>query len=339
MNFKEKLENITEHEYRELDFASYSLLKAIETEGPLALKDPTFKTGAALDFGQLVDTLITRPESLHEVFHTKAIEKPTASLLALGDSIILDAIVNDDPYEEAVKEKNIELRIAELGLWSNIVDPEKRRAKYDSELFYTYIKESLDARGKIIVSQDVLDAANHCADVLLHHEFTRDLFQEREGVEVLKQAKIVFKFHGTTLKAMLDLLIVDHNNKTISPFDIKTGVELPTEFDIAYHKYRYYLQATLYLLAVQSLNLEENYTILPFKFIYISKKLPDVPVIYSVPESLLAEYTYGWRTDAGYRRKGLLELIEDYRFYKENDTYNVERVVVSKKGNFTIESI
>ena len=334
MKFKTKISDITEHEYRELDVASYSLLKAIADEGPGVIADKVFKTGAALEFGQLVDILITRPEDKDEIFHTKAIEKPTASLLQLADSILMDALVNDEEFED-ITYGQIELRIKELGLWSSMVDNAKLRAKYDNDLFYNYLKESIAAKGKIIVTPEILSAATKCANVLLYHDYTKEFFEETDDIEVIKQAKILYKFKGIQCKAMLDLIVIDHKNKIIKPFDIKTGAELPGDFQIPFYKYRYYLQVVAYLLAIQSIVEQSDefrdYKIEPFRFMYVSKKLPDVPVIFEVPEKLLNSFVDGWDDN-----RGFMDLLLDYDYYTSNSIYHTERRVVEKKGKFTI---
>lgn len=333
--FKEHILEIEDSEYRNIDASSYSLLKDIDESGPMCLvKERTQKHGEALTFGSLVDILLTSPARLDEIFHTKQIEKPTASLLELADALLLDILIYDDTLQRITHE-NIQAKIKELGLWSKMVDQEKIKAKYDDPIFWDYIKESYEAKGKIIVSQEILEAAEHCADVLLHHEFTRNYFIEQDGVEILKQPSILYKFKGTQCKARIDLLIIDHNTKTIYVFDIKTGAELPSKFEDSFYKFKYYLQVISYLLAVQSV-IEKNpefkdYKIDTFKFLYISKKLPDIPCIWEVPESLLDSFMNGWDGNTGYG-----ELLENYKFAKTNEIYNVERKIMDKKGHLII---
>jgi hypothetical protein len=90
-----------------------------------------------------------------------------------------------------------------------------------------------------------------------------------------------------------------------------------------------------YLLAVQSV-VEKNpefkdYKIDNFKFLYISKKLPDCPVIYEVPENLLDSFINGWDGNTGY-----MELLDNYSYAKSNEIYNVERRVISNNGHLKI---
>jgi hypothetical protein len=339
MNFKDKILTIPDHEYRELDGFSYSLLKAIDESGPQAMLESRQITSPALEFGSLVDILITSPERKNDVFWTKTLTKPTASLLELANALLIDLMVSDAVVKD-LKEEQIMDKIKQLGLWTNMVDKEKIKAKYDTNLFWDYLAESLAAKGKIIVSQEILDAAESCAKTLTTHEYTRDLFTEKEGVEIMKQPSIVYKFKNTQGKARIDLLIVDHNTKTINIYDIKTGSVLPTKFEESFYHFKYYLQVISYMLATQSIVLANpefsDYKIGNFKFLYLSKKLSDTPVIIEVPEAMLDSFANGWRTITSEKITGFLSLVDDYRYYRDNATYNVERIVIEKKGQLTI---
>jgi hypothetical protein len=339
MSFQDKILTISDADYRNLDGYSYSLLKSIDDNGPQALVEARSITGPALEFGSLVDILITSPERKDDVFWTKTITKPTASLLELADSILMSLLVEDRGIED-LTDGVINSHITNLGIWSNIKDEVKLKAKYDTPIFYDYIAQSILAKGKIILSQETLEAAEHCASVLLTHEYTRHIFESRDGVEILKQASILYKFKGTVGKARIDLLIIDHNTKKIYVYDIKTGGVLPTKFEESFYHFKYYLQVVSYMLAVQSVIVGNpefaDYTIETFKFIYISKKLPDVPVIIEVPEAMLNDFSHGWRASNGDKVTGFMDLIEDYKWHKENEVYNVERRVIEKEGKLKI---
>ena len=333
--FINKVLTIPDEEYRQIPAFSYSLLKSLDDDGPRAISNPKKLSGEALVFGSLVDMMLTAPEHLDEKFYNHPITAPTASLLQLADALLLDAIVMDLPYEEITDDDVIVNKIGALKLWTNIVDTTKLKAKYDTDIFWDYIRESIAAKGKIIISQETLDAATHCANVLLTHEFTKEFFTEREGIEILKQASILYTFKGIKGKARIDLLVIDHNTKTIHVFDIKTGAELPSKFEISFYKYKYYLQVISYLLAVQSVcetNEEfKDYKIDTFKFLYISKKLSDVPVIWNVPEKLLNNFMDGWDDNTGFE-----ELMRNYQYVVETGNYNCERKVMENNGKLTI---
>jgi hypothetical protein len=163
--FKEYILEIEDQTYRDLPGFSYSLLKNISEEGPQALVYKKNLSGDALNFGSLVDLILTNNGDTSSKFHTKQIGKPTASLLELADALLMDLIIMDEGFSYLTHE-NIQAKIKAMGLWSKMVDQDKLKAKYDEPIFWTYMKESFEAKGKIIVSQETLEAAEHCANVL-----------------------------------------------------------------------------------------------------------------------------------------------------------------------------
>jgi hypothetical protein len=338
---KKYVEFLPEEEYRAKEAFSYSLLSAMDEEGPIALIERADKKSKAFDFGSYVDMILTDPNNKNKRFHTESVTPPTAMLLTLADSLIEDNKILDMPYKKIIEEDHVTDRIKSLKLWNTMVDPVKIKEKWDNKIFYDYIKETINAKGKIVLSPDTLEAADYCAKVLQTHPYTSYLFDSTDDIEILKQACILYMFKGVQGKAKLDLIRVDHKNKLISPFDIKTGSELPSKFENSFYKFKYYLQVISYLLALQFITESvpefKDYKIDNFKFIYISKKLPDVPCVYTVNEKLLNKFADGWTTYEGKKIRGFLELVDDYVFHKTQNIYNTERKIIEKKGLLNLE--
>jgi hypothetical protein len=331
--FKDHVAFLTDEQYRSVDAFSYSFGKAIDEKGPLAFIDIEDKKSKALEFGTLVDTLLTSPDSIHEKFHTHQIEKPTASLLALCDALLLDHIAMDYTYEQLIDDEYVTNKIHSLDLWSTTKDPNKLKDKWQVDLFYEYIRESILAQGKTIVTPEILESAENAANVLRSHDYTAKYFHEDEDTEVVMQACIFYVFKGVHCKAKPDLIQINHKEKRIKPIDIKTGSELPSKFENSFYYFQYYLQVIPYLLAIQSITEKipefKDYQIDPFMFMYISKKMPETPVLWEVPNNdvLLNKFFDGWDDHTGFNK-----LIDDYKFYKDNSIYNVERVIGENNG-------
>lgn len=342
MKFKDITVDIPDEEYRAIDAFSYSLLKTIDDEGPDCLINPKHKKSKAFDFGSLVDVITTNIKDKDKIFFTKAIEKPTASLLILADALLKDELILEIPYEELVSDAKLISKVHDLGLWNKMEDT-TILTKIKLPIFYDYIKYSIEAKGKIVLEPELKEAAEHCANVLLTSDLTRSLFIETDDIEVLKQAILFYDYKGRRGKAKLDLIRIDHVNKIIYPFDIKTGTELPSKFQNSFYFFKYYLQVVSYMLAIYSkiTTIKEfnDYKIDDFKFVYISKKLPDAPVIYNVPERLLTSFLEGWITAKGEKIKGFDELLEEYIYYKTNNIYNIEKEIIINNGLLNISLI
>lgn len=339
MRFKNFVKDVSEEDYREIPAFNYSILKAMNESGPRVLIEKDEISSTALEFGTLVDILLTNPDDRYARFYTKTVEKPTASLLQLADSVYLDHVIQGLPYEEIASVSYVMAKVRELGLWGKQKD-ETIIEKFNNDLFYNYIKAKIEAQGKIICTPELVEAAENCAKILLTHEFTKDLFVETEDVEVLKQVPILYNFEGYLGKGKIDLLRIDHSTKTIYPYDIKTGSELPSNFTNSFYHFKYYLQAASYMYGlhyfVNEIDELKGYKIDDFKFLYISKKAPEYPVIYSVSESCLISFFDGWTSIKGEYVKGFKELVQEYIYYKSNDIYNVEKKILDNKGMFNI---
>lgn len=338
-----ELNQMTEQEYRDLPYPSYSTLKGLDTEGPSFLtKVQNKKDTSALSFGTLVDNLLTiKNYDLNEDFIIDNVETPTASLKILVDSIVERNMLNN------LEDKDIDYLVAELGLWSKTKDPIKLRSKWDNEIFHTYINFLKEAENKIIISLEDYTKALECVDTLRTHEFTRDVFNFGKGKEEeqIFQLKRVYKIKqgdiDITLKSMLDLVNIDHKNKVIYPYDIKTGTPTVDNFAKNYLNYRYYLQESLYVYAIYDLmkKLKElrDYKVEPFKFIYISKSNPKLPVLI---EGVGWEKGFtGFYTKSGYYREGVIDLLKDYRFYTEQQWFECKRKIVENNGIVKLDII
>jgi len=339
----ELLPVISDRDYRIIDRPSFSSLKDIVEEGANVLLPLSSKRSQAFDFGSLVDVLLTEPEEVNNKFYFENYEKPTASSLTLAESLIEDILFLDVDIKSVLKEDYILSRCKTLNLWSKYTDDKIINLTLANEQFTTYIKCTIESNGKTLITKDQYEEAKKQVDIILNHEYTKDIFKNDESVLLLYQRAVMFPFMGVNLKSKLDIIKIDFKNKTIGGIDIKTGSENPANFEISFYKYKYYLQALIYNLALLYIldqsGLVDEYKIEPFKFIYISKKDSNYPVVYTVPENILSNFLNGWRTSIGYNYVGLAEILEHYKYYANllySDEPIVDYKVFKNNGNLKI---
>lgn len=76
---------------------------------------------------------------------------------------------------------------------------------------------------KIIISKDMLESVTKAKELLLANEFTYPyFFNSQIETELLHQLPIYFTYRGMECKALLDGVLIDHKEKIIKPFDLKT---------------------------------------------------------------------------------------------------------------------
>lgn len=283
-------------EYDASSCLSYSKLKDLHDNPEILTQEREVVEREWFTFGTLVDLLLTAPEDLDKkVFVNDFV--PSEQYKAIVDYMVATGMglkeieglkEQTDGWEQVVED--IYTKSGSAVNWK----PETKRQKL-IENCEEYIKLLTDHTGKLIVTTALYMEAVKVAEVLKTHPWTKDLFmseaeQLANHIEILYQFKIKYIYEGLQCKSKLDILIVDHDQKIIIPYDIKTGNDLPRVFiNHGLYKYKYGYQGCLYREGLDRFisKIEEfkGYEVLEFKFVYISRQKPTYPVILEMSES------------------------------------------------------
>lgn len=186
-------------------------------------------------------------------------------------------------------------------------------------------------------------------DALKLNDYTRFYFVGNEPhIERIHQLPIYFKIGEHNCKALLDGVIIDHEKKTIQPFDLKTVGKGVWDFPISFVKFGYYRQAAMYSLAlddyIQIRSLYDsdilNYTILPFKFIVVHTKKDSLQpsLIYTTTENDIQVGLYGgYLKSNGNKMKGIYELIEAYEWHNLTNQWLLPKEIYESEGEITLD--
>lgn len=307
-------------EYRGLDMPSYSLFKRLDEFGPRNFTKSFKVEGDSIDFGSYVDCVKFTPEEVEERFYFESIEKPTGQIQELADYIFY----NKDPMLDL----NIEdmcLIADELGLFGSIKDHSKRISKFNTLEYWNYLAALKASDGKIILSTAIKDEAIDAIEILNNHAKSRDIFYMSGNKEAINQLQLIGTVLGIEVKAMLDRVIIDHEAKTVTGYDLKCTEMRQIMFPYQFRKMRYYLQASLYnaLLLLFTKQTYPEYTIEPFKFLVWSRS-DKYPFVWKVSDSMLVNGWFGFTDERGKYNKGIKQLLREYKYYKDNDSFNIE---------------
>jgi cyanate lyase len=147
------------------------------------------------------------------------------------------------------------------------------------------------------------------------------------------------EYKGFILRGIIDKILIDHKAKTIRFIDLKTGQGPVDEFISSFIKWRYYLQSAIYTLAYSEvckiLGLKD-YKFLPFQFLYIGRS-ERIPLLFTVSKLWHKASIYGFTTKAGYKYKGLNELLEEVRWHVDNKVFDVTKKVHESNGSVLLE--
>ena len=315
--------NLPEKDYHALDAWSYSLIAKYAKDGfstISTLHEPSKQTDS-MRFGSLFDSMLTKGKQTLDEFVVMDATVPDA------EKKVLDVLstITSDPYI-CVTDNDMQQAISISGY--------QPRWKYDTQrthidVFSDYYDKLRS--GKTIVSSEDWNDAMEMYRIVKSHPVLQDHFRNgtHDGVEYIYQAQFMVdyetKFHGTVkLKIMPDMLEVDHNSKTVQPWDVKTSSMPSFGFDENFLKFRYDIQASLYTdvlrMVMQNDEDYKDYRILPYLFMDISRsdKVPST-FIYD-PQSI--DQTGGLcfsKGDHVYQYKGWEDLLEEILEYEQTN--------------------
>ena len=333
---------ITELEYRNIPDISYSLLSSVYRNGYKSLTEE-FTPNISTIFGVLTESLLFGSYDKNDYYILPDDISITDKVKGAADIIfpylLNNGLTNDDL---SVYEREI------VSLFENVdIDYYKNRTSESRantiiNEISGYWKHFVKSIGKIVISQETLDRATKTVETLRNHQFTFDIFNINpfQNVEKISQFKYRYLLHGHEIKVMLDWLVIDHDNKIIKPYDLKTGSKLVEDFEQSFFYWRYDIQAFLYSIAVRQLadKYYPDYTIEPFKFVYISRFDSFKPLVWKITNKLIRGAYKGYLRDGKYY-KGVLELISEYNWYVENqDNVYYSKDVYDNSGELSINS-
>lgn len=270
--------DVDEPTYREDPALSYSTLARYEREGKFNALPHLFDklSTPSLTFGSMVDTLITDSEEAFRNQYT-CIEDP-----GISDTLkeITERVYNlyheDFDSFDAIPDEYLSQIGKNVGFWA--ADKwDDVRAKKIREACKSYYSMLVFAEGKKIVTPKEMEDAYDCVNALRTSEFTAPYFgpYEPEGVERLYQLKFKNEYNGVKYRSMADLIVVNHNNMTVRPIDLKTSSHNEWEFPLSFQKYAYHLQARLYWRNIRA-NMDKDpyfkeFKLLNYKFIVVNR--------------------------------------------------------------------
>lgn len=301
----------TEEDYRASKLISYSTIKDINNDPNILLGDKENFRSKYLDLGSVVDILLTDCQNLqnkvfviNSVLPSENIQKIVKLIIVELKKDIKDITVDDAIYLFDQIDSNTR--------W--LPNTKIKKIIEEGSEYYKAIK---DAKGKIIICNSLLQEAKILAIRTKTNPWIRQYFQKKN---IINQYKIEIKCGNINVKSMLDIIYIDDKHKTITPIDIKTGSLHPKAFLVNFYKYKYYYQGALYRKVLTNFirsNVKElaEYSINPFKFIFISTINFLYPTIWNITDAKHYSILEGYKDVYGNSIKGIDELIEDTAVY------------------------
>lgn len=279
---------VTEEEYRADHALSYSTLSKYERSGFNDL-DTLFDRieTPSLTFGSAVDTLITGSrKEFDERFIVADFPAMSPSVLQMVKQLFVNFSKKYDKLD-SIPNKDI-IDLTEVVKFYPNWKPQTRAnaIKEQGEQYYRLLYLAKDKT--VLDSQTYQDVLN-TVDALKTSEATKWYFQEDnpfENIERLYQLKFKATLNGIPYRCMADLIIVDHDAKTVQPVDLKTSSKKEWDFFKSFIDWRYDIQARLYWRIIRAcMDADEyfkDFKLLPYQFI-VANRTTLVPLVWGFP--------------------------------------------------------
>lgn len=283
--------------------------------------------------GDGVDMQLTTPNLFDELMFTSELEdsqKPTDKMLGvihLAYQKVVESSLTPETFDvfqtyslEAARELGWNPKWGDEAILKNTVK------------YFDYYLELIKAEGKIVLTREDRDKIDSLTIAIRTHPNTSHYFQPQKDKVLMYQLPIYFEELGEECKALLDMIIIDHANKTILPIDFKTTSETIYMFPKVVRQRRYDIQAAFYTRALQHYKSENgllDYKTLPFEFLAVSTTdNVVVPIVYQCTKDILLIGSEGKKPvvkelengDTIVLRKGILgwnQLLDLHITYKE----------------------
>lgn len=349
-----------EMNYRKLDALNQSMLKTFDSD-PVKFynefklgKKARDKKNTALMLGDLVDFYVLECKGDESVFNERFDEKfalyhgskGTGQVFELADALF-------EETENCINERG-EITLSFQTRFNAAMAKVRNDGKYkkkDDEFILNdftangkaYFDMLLENIGKTVVEVSLLDKARIVGNKLLHDPFTSHLFNHHEG-DYFTHFPIEWRYElgddkSILCKSEIDMLIIDHEHRTIQPLDLKTTYDNES-FDFMYMKNSYYIQNAFYDKAVKVWAAEEGmatFTVLPMIFVVGDTSSNNRrPLIYETSAKDVVSGMYGFDL-RGTHYRGVHELIMDIAWAEENDIWNCSREAFDNKGRMKLK--
>ena len=281
--------HITEEEYRADPALSYSTLARYEREGFNNL-DKLFDRveTSSLTFGSAVDSLITGgQEEFDERFMVAEFPSTPDSITKIVKSLFSQY---RDSYRSLIMiPDDVIIKETEYQSYQMNWKPETR-AKIIKEKGADYYNLLFVAGDRTILDTTTYQDVCNAVRALKESESTKFYFADNNpfepNIERFYQLKFKACLEGIEYRCMSDLLIVNYENKTIQPIDLKTSSHAEWDFYKSFVEWNYQIQARLYW-SIMRQNMDEDeyfkdFELLDYMFIVVNRRTL-TPLVWDCP--------------------------------------------------------
>jgi len=280
--------------------------------------------------GRLVETLLMEPHLFEEKFHVSTcMSTPTGLMLDFVEALYKhtkEATAEDgtitrsfeDMCKDAYEDSGFKIKID--AVLNKFIGSE-------AEIYYKEIRE-VRSKNLTVVTTKEIDTAEKIVNELRTNAVTADIVNlvSDSRYSVYNQLQVEgYSVENHIFKSMMDKVIVDHDKKLITVYDLKCTWSVENFYDEYYLYRRAYIQGYLYYYAAKHHFADlDGYNVLYPKFIVCDSTNYMNPLLYSMTIDSFENAEKGFEYK-GRKYPGVKQLIEDLTWALENDKWNISR--------------
>lgn len=282
--------------------------------------------------GRVVETLLLESEEFDGRFAlSSCMSAPTGLMLAFVESLYKYTAESTDEDGNIVREFEDICKDAyvESGFKIKFEAVMGKFIGSDAEIYYKEIREIRSKGLTVVTSNDITNAEKIVAD-LKSNNVTHEVINlvNSDRYFVVNQLQVEgYLVDGHLFKSMMDKMIIDHKEKTVSVYDLKCTWSVENFYEEYYLYRRAYIQAYLYWKAAESWASEMGYG--DYKINYPQFIVCDStgymnPLIYTLDVDSMYKAYSGFE-HKGKKYPGVGELIKSLDWAVKNDRWNISR--------------
>lgn len=338
--------NKSEAGYREVYLDSSSSLKDFSLDRKkyyrkyIMNEEVEDKDSQAALMGRIVETLLMQPELFDDKFYMSAcVSAPTGKMLEFVEALydISKACTDEEgnitrEFVEMSKEAYTKAgyKIAYERVMNDFTGK-------DAEIYYNEIRV-VRSRGLSVVTPTDVTIAETIVETLRTNPVTKDLVNLVTGGKwrVFNQLQVEgFSIEQHLLKAMMDKVVVNDEEKTVQVYDLKCVWAVENFYEEYYLYRRAYIQAFVYYMAclylVETDPSLAGYKVLLPRFIVCDSTNYFNPLIYTLRKQDIIDANDGFEYK-GRTYPGVSSIIEDLQWALEFNIWNISRKNSSTNG-------
>jgi len=328
----------TEANYREVMLDSSSSLKDFSQDRKKYYKKYILnevvedKDSSAANMGRIVETLLMEPHLFDDKFYmSSCISTPTGLMLDFVEALYR---VTRDATDESGKITRdfADMSLEAYNLSGFKIKYEAVIGKFigsEAEIYYNEIRR-VRANNLTVVNTTEIAVAEKIVEQLKTNSTTAPIVNlvNSSRYEVIDQMQVEgYTVDGHKFKSMLDKVVIDHDKKTIQPYDLKCTWSVENFYEEYYLYRRAYIQAFLYYRAMLVLIGDpaspcHGYKVEYLKFIVCDSTNYYQPLIYTLDDDDMNDAYKGF-VHKGRTYPGVGDLIAALNWCVSTNTWNI----------------